>query len=78
MKHFRIIQEQKGHNVRFKIQRLWLWVIWFDYEEEDIAIDGLGSCSYPRYWNSVHEAQEFIFEHWGSPKERVVKNLTVI
>ena len=78
MKHFRIIQEQNGHNIRYRVQILWFWIIWFDYEEEDIALDGAGSCSYPRHFSSVEEAEHFIHDRWGKPREKVVKQITVL
>lgn len=73
--NFRIVQVTHKHNVRFKIQKRMLWVLWYDYTEEDCAIDGWGSVPYIRYWNSVHEAQEFIFKYWGHPNERIVKEI---
>jgi len=73
--NFRIVQVTHGHNIRFKIQLRALWIFWSDYTEPDVAIDGWGELDHIIYWNSVHEAQEFIFNTWGHPNERIVKEL---
>jgi len=70
MKTFRIISLEKKR--KYKIQGNLLWgLLWYDVEEEEW--NGTDLVSFPRYFNSVKEAEDYIKTHLTKDKETVVK-----